>query len=215
MARRVWARSCLLALTTLAALGLASTSAFAQQASSSSANMPQLVSTINVPGKAGRWDLMQIDPKARRLYLANTSNESFDVMDLTNQSFLAQIKGLPSKLDAQNTWHGANGLDIAPELGKAWVADEVDNAVHIYDTNSLTQGAVVPTDQEGSDSVAYDPIDKKVFVSNGDSQSIVVLDPVSNKIMDKIELPGSPELAAWDPFDHTLHQNISDLNGSW
>ncbi len=200
-------------LLTIVAMGASSLPLHAQEAPSQSGGAPQLLATVKVPGVAGRWDVMAIDPSAKRLYVSDTSNEALDVMDTTTQSFVAQIKGLPSHVDAKGNWSGSNGLAVAPELNKVWVSDQVDSAVHIYDTTSLTQTAVVPTTQKGSDSVVYDPADKKVYVSNGDSKTITVLDATSNKILTQIALPGSPELAAWDPFDGTIHQNLSDMNG--
>ena len=68
------------------------------------------------------------------------------------------------------------------------------------------------TTQKGSDSVAYDPDDKKVFVSNGDSNSITVVDATTLKVLKQINLPGAPEIAVWDTADHTLRQNLSDKN---
>jgi DNA-binding beta-propeller fold protein YncE len=173
-----------------------------------------LTQTIDVPGPAnGRWDFMLIDPNASRLYVSDTSNESFDVIDTKAYTIVAQIKGLPGNNDPKNGWSGANGAAIAPELNRAWVADQVDNSVHVYDLTSLQQTSVVSTTQKGSDSVVYDSVDKKLYVSNGDSQTITVFDPRTMNILKQIDLPGSPEVAAWDPFDNTLRQNISDQNG--
>jgi len=170
------------------------------------------VATIKVPGTSGRWDVMQVDPAAHRLYLSNTSNGSLDVFDTQTFATLAQIPGLPNSQDAQGAWSGANGLALAPELNRAFVSDQVDNSLHVYDTNSNAQTDVVSTTQKGSDSVAYDPDDKKVFVSNGDSNSITVVDATTLKVLKQINLPGAPEIAVWDTADHTLRQNLSDKN---
>src|SRR5207302_6364976 len=165
------------------------------------------VATIKVPGTSGRWDVMQVDPAAHRLYLSNTSNGSLDVFDTQTFATLAQIPGLPNSQDAQGAWSGANGLALAPELNRAFVSDQVDNSLHVYDTNSNAQTDVVSPTQKGSDSVAYDPDAKKVFVSNGDSNSITVVDASTLKVLKQINLPGAPEIAVWDTADHTLRQN--------
>lgn len=170
------------------------------------------VATIKVPGTPGRWDLMQVDPAAHRLYLSNTSNGSLDVFDTQTFATIAQIPGLPNAQDPQGAWSGANGLALAPELNRAFVADQVDDSLHVYDTSSNTQTDVVSTMQKGSDSVAYDPDDKKVYVSNGDSNTVTVFDANTLKILRQINLPGAPEIAIWDPADHTLRQNLSDKN---
>ncbi len=207
MSRRLrWWASPVLTLGMLAGLVAP---AVAQQAPTP----PASIQTITVPGEhaAGRWDFMQVDPNAHRLYVSDSSNGTLDVLDLNSFTFVAQIPGLPNRLEG-TSWSGSNGLALAPELGRAWVADEVDNSLHVYDTNSLTQIAVVSTTQSGSDSVAYDPAEKKVFVSNGDSNTITVFDAQTNAVLDQIKLPGAPEIAIWDRADGMIHQNLSDTN---
>lgn len=173
---------------------------------------PVLVQTIKVPGTPGRFDLMPIDPVAHLMYISDGSNQTLDVLDLTSGSFVAQIPGLPNKTSKTGAITGANGVAIASDLKKVFVADEVDNSVHVYDTATNTQTAVVPTTQDGADSVSYDPVDRKVYVSNGGSGTITVLDATSNMVLTQISLPGSPEISIWDPFDHTIRQNLSDTN---
>src|SRR5439155_818926 len=42
----------------------------------------ELVQTVPLKGKAGRLDHMALDSKGARLFVANLSNDSFDVVDL-------------------------------------------------------------------------------------------------------------------------------------
>jgi len=101
---------------------------------------------------------------------------------------------------------------IAANVGKVFVSDQVDNAVHVYDMTSNTQTDVIPTTQKGSDSVAYDETDKKVYVANGDSKTLTVIDATNDTVVTQIALPGGPELALWDSFDDTIHQNLAGKN---
>jgi DNA-binding beta-propeller fold protein YncE len=139
------------------------------------------VASFKVPGTAGRWDVMEVDPKAHRMYLSNTSNGTMDVFDTMTFATIAQVPGLPNKQNDQGAWSGANGLAVAADLNRVFVSDQVDNSLHVYDTTNNTQISVISTTQEGSDSVAYDPEDKKVYVSNGDSNTITVFDATSRR----------------------------------
>lgn len=177
-----------------------------------SGSLPSLLQSIPIPGTPGRFDVVQVDPSAHRVYASHTTNKTLDVLDLTTNTWIAQIPGLPETVSASGSFHGSNGLAIAPELHKVFVSDDVDNAVHVYDTTSLTQTAVVPTTQKGSDAVSYDAADKKVYISNGGSNTITVMDATNNTVLRQIALPGGPELSIWDPFDDTIHQNLSDTN---
>jgi YVTN family beta-propeller protein len=171
-----------------------------------------LLQTIKVPGTPGRWDVMAIDPGSHHLYLSDTTNQSLDVLDLQTGQFVAQISGLPMQKSATGSVSGSNGLAVAANLGKVFVSDQVDNALHVYDMKSNTQTAVIPTTQDGSDSVAYDPVEKKVYVSNGSSHTITVIDGTNNQVLSQIALPGGPELSAYDPFNDTIIQNLSSTN---
>jgi YVTN family beta-propeller protein len=184
----------------------------APAAAAPSGAMPSLIRTIKVPGTPGRYDVVAIDPAARRLYLSDTTSQSLDVLNLTTNSWITQITGLPESTSASGSHSGSNGLAIAADLHKVFVSDQVDNALHVFDTSSLTQTAVIPTTQKGSDAVSYDPVEKKVYVSNGDSNTITVIDATTNTVLHQIALPGGPELSIWDPFDDTIHQNLSSTN---
>ena len=173
---------------------------------------PRLLQTIKVPGTAGRWDIVAVDPANGMLYLSASSNASLDVMDLATGTFVAEIGGLPVKKSASGSYSGSNGLAVATDRDEVFVSDQIDNALHVYDTKTNTQTAVIPTTQEGSDSVAYDPVDHKVFVTNGDSKTVTVIDATTNAVIDQIAVPGSPELSAWDPFNDTILQNLSSQN---
>ncbi|GEM_PF-4425697 len=173
---------------------------------------PTYLQTIQVPGTAGRFDILAVDGGSHHLYLSHSSNGTLDVLDLATGSFIAQIAGLPLHQDAKGNYSGSNGLAIAANVGKVFVSDQVDNAVHVYDMTSNTQTDVIPTTQKGSDSVAYDETDKKVYVANGDSKTLTVIDATNDTVVTQIALPGGPELALWDSFDDTIHQNLAAKN---
>jgi YVTN family beta-propeller protein len=176
------------------------------------ASAPVLLQTIQVPGTPGRWDLLQVDPGTHHLFLSASSNGTLDVLDLNSGAFIAQIPGLPLSVSAKGSVSGSNGLAVASNVGKVFVTDQVDNAVHVYDIASNTQTDVIPTTQKGTDSIAYDATDKKVYAANGDSQTITVIDATTDAVVTQIKLPGGPELALWDPFDDTIHQNLAAKN---
>lgn len=173
---------------------------------------PKLIGTIHIPGTAGRWDVASIDEASQRLYLSDTTNQTLDVVDLTKGAVIAQIPGLPNHPDQKGGNHGSNGVVIAPDLHKVFVSDEGDNSVHVFDTTSDTQVGVIPTTQEGTDAIAYEPVHKKVYATNADSKTITMIGATADTVGGQIALPSSPELSAWDPFDGTLHQNPSSAN---
>src|SRR5207253_444957 len=53
----------------------------------------ELVQTIPLQGKPGRLDHLALDAKGQRLFVANLSNASLDVVDLRAGKLLKQIPG--------------------------------------------------------------------------------------------------------------------------
>lgn len=175
---------------------------------------PALQFTIHYPGKSGGgMDCMAIDPTTRRLYFAPKENQTVDVLDLATGNTIAQMPGVTTNFDPKAPpiaqWSGVNCMAVAPELHRLFVADAPDNSMHVFDTTTNTQTAVVPTNGKTPDAVTYDPTDKKVYVTNGDSNDVTVFDASSLKQVTQIKLPGGPELSAWDAFDGTVLQNMS------
>src|SRR5207253_826625 len=67
--------------------------AIAQPVAAGEPTTLQLVQTIPLQGAAGRLDHLAIDAKHRRLFIANLSNDSLDVVDLEAGKLVQQIAG--------------------------------------------------------------------------------------------------------------------------
>jgi len=178
------------------------------------ASGPVFQFTIHYPGKTGGgMDCMVVDPTTRRLYFAPKENQTVDVLDLATGRTIAQMQGAVTNFNPKAPpiaqWSGVNCMAVAPEFKKLYVADAPDNSMHVFDTSTNSQVAVVPTNGKTPDAVSYDPIDKKVYVTNGDSNNVTVFDAASLKQVGQVTLPGGPELSAWDGFDGSILQNLS------
>src|SRR4051794_11150224 len=82
----------------------------------------QLVKTIPLNGAAGRLDHMAIDAKHKRLFIANLSNNSLDVVDLEAGKLVKQIAGQKK----------IQGVAFVPHLNRIFVGNGVDGVCNIF-----------------------------------------------------------------------------------
>ena len=105
------------------------------------------------------------------------------VIDETKGEVVGKITGMD----------GVHGIAIAPALHKGFISTKNDNCVTIFDTKSFE---VIRRLSTGSpDAILYDSYSKKVFVCNGHSNNVTVIDPGKNEAVADIALTGNPEFS--------------------
>lgn len=135
------------------------------------------VATIQLKGASGALDHLFVDSKSSRLFLANQTNNTLDVVDLKDKRLLKQVAG-------QKTMHG---VVYAPDLDRIFVGNG-DGGCNVLDGKLYSPIKSVPA--QGADSVRYDPQTNHVFATT--LRSLTVIDGKTLAIIAKIELPGSP-----------------------
>ena len=136
-------------------------------------------------GGTARWDYLQVDAGARRLYVAHDS--VVEVIDLDARAVVGQVGGLA----------GAHGLAIVPELGRGFVASGDGDRVTAFDLATLEHLAEAPVGSD-PDSVTWEPASRRLLVWNGGSRSVSVLDASSLRPLATLPLDGTPEFAVAD-----------------
>jgi DNA-binding beta-propeller fold protein YncE len=176
-------------------VGLAGLVRFVEPAPARQGPALELFQTIPLKGKAGRLDHMALDTKGARLFIANLSNDSFDVVDLKAGKLIQQI---PDQ-------HYIQGVAFAPELNRIFVGVGKDGICNIYDGQNykLLESVKLP----GADNVRYDPRTQRVYVSQS-NKTLSVIDGKSMKLKTTINLPGAPEGFQIDPNGNRLFINI-------
>lgn len=130
-----------------------------------------------VGGDASRWDYLRVDPATRHLYVAHFTK--FEVLDADTGKKIGEIA--PARR--------AHGVVIVPELNRGFATSGNDNAVIMFDSRSLRTLAVIKTTGTNPDAIQYDAADtKKVYVVNGSSGNVTVIDPVAAKVTGSVAL---------------------------
>lgn len=158
----------------------------------------RLLKEIPVSGDS-RWDYLSIDPAARRLYVAHSSEVA--IINLDNQTVIGAITNTP----------GVHGFAIAPETQRGFASNGQEGTVSVVDLASL-QTLYKVTAGNNPDCVVFEPKMGEVYAFNGRDESATVFDPTTGKVAITISLPGKPEFAVADPKAGLVYDNIEDLN---
>jgi len=144
--------------------------------------------TIGTPiplGPPDRWDYLTFDAASHRVYAAHSTEVT--VVDVESGKVVGRVAGVS----------GAHGVVVVPELGRGFAASDDAAGVIVFDTKSFGPVATLKT-AAGPDALAYDPQTRRVFVMNGDDNSVSAIDAAANKVIGKTALGGGPESAAGD-----------------
>ena len=162
----------------VAALALGSlSSAFAQ-------SPPEYRVTRTVAlGAPDRWDYVVFDPSSKRVFVAH--GDEVTVVDGQKGDILGHVKGLPG---------GTHGIAIVSALGRGYTDDGEAGEAASFDLASFSVVSRIKAAAD-ADAVAFDPVSGHVFIINGDTGTITVIDPKTNKAVATIEGGGKLEYA--------------------
>jgi YVTN family beta-propeller protein len=157
----------------------------------------QLLKRIAVPGP-GAWDYVTVDDVARRVYISHATQ--VDVLDADSLTPVGTIPNTP----------GAHGVAIDPGSGRGYVTAGKSDAVVAFDSKTLKALREIKVGKK-PDAIIYEPLTKRIYVMNGDSDDITVLDGASGSVVGTIALGGGPEFAVSD-LKGQLYVNLEEKN---
>ncbi len=163
----------------------------------SSAVNYQPLKKVSVPGSGG-WDYVTVDAAGRRVYVSHSTQ--VDVLDADSFALIGTIPNTP----------GVHGIAIAPEAGRGYIsAGKADSAI-AFDLKTLKSLGEIKVGKK-PDAIVYEPYTKRIYVMNGDSESITVLNASDGSVAATIALGGGPEFAVSDGKGN-LYVNLEEQN---
>jgi len=149
-----------------------------------SAAGPSVLRTFKVGGE-GRWDYVNLDPEAGRLYVPRSTRVM--VLDLDGA-----VKGvIPDTA-------GVHGVAFSHELDRGWTSNGQASTVTVFKLSTLEVLKVVKTTGENPDSILFEPATKRVFTFNGRGKNATVIDAITSEVVGTIPMGGKPEFSACD-----------------
>jgi YVTN family beta-propeller protein len=145
-------------------------------------------------GAPERWDYVVFDRAGKRVYVGHADHVS--VVD----GITGAVVG-----DALVKSGGTHGVAISTATGKGYTDDGVAGVVIAFDLKTLKPLKRIPG-HEDADGVTLDPVTGHVFVVNGDSKSLTVIDPKTDTVVATIDAGGGLEYAV-APGDGKVYVN--------
>lgn len=157
----------------------------------------QLTKKIAVPGTGG-WDYVVVDEAARRVYITHATQ--VDVLDADSLALVGTIPNVS----------GAHGVAIASEFGRGYISSGKSDSVIPFDLKTLKASPEIKVGKK-PDAIVYEPLTKRVYVMNGDSDNITVLNAADGSLAGTIPLGGGPEFAVSD-VKGNFYVNLEEEN---
>jgi len=157
----------------------------------------ELLKKVPIPG-TGRWDYLTVDESARRVYISHSTQ--VDVVDADTFAVVGTIPDTP----------GVHGIALAPEFGRGYISAGNADSVVPFDLTTLKRLDQIKVGKK-PDAIIYEPLTKRIYVMNGDSSDVSVLDAKDGKIVGTIPLGGGPEFAVSDGRGN-VYVNLEEQN---
>lgn len=148
-----------------------------------------------IPLHDGGWDILTVDPENHHVLISRS--DGVDAVDTRTGAVTARFV-------SGTRFHG---VSVAPGTPLA-VATEAAGSALVFNRVSGKVTAEIKTDPD-ADATLYEPTSRTVWVMNGDSGTISIVDPVAGKAVGKITLGSALEFAATDG-QGSVFVNLSD-----
>lgn len=137
-------------------------------------------------GSPDRWDYITVDPATQRVYVSH--GDRVTVVDGNNGGLIGQVTGFPG---------GTHGIAISTVTGKGYSDDGEAGTIGAFDLKTLkiTQSIAGRPDADG---IVLDAASGHVFISNGESKDVSVVDPKTDRNIGTISTGGKVEFEATD-----------------
>jgi DNA-binding beta-propeller fold protein YncE len=153
------------------------------------------VARVALPGSSVRFDYTSFDPTTDHLYIAHMDANELLVFDVRTRRV---IKTIPAP--------GVHGVLAVPELGRAYASATNDHQVMTIDSRT---GAVLARAPAGDypDGLAYDPVERRVFVSDESGGVETVLDSDGHRVA-TVSLGGEAGNVQYDAGSHLVLADV-------
>jgi len=137
-------------------------------------------------GSPDRWDYLTFDPGSRRVYISH--GDRLTVVDGRSGEVIGEVTGFPG---------GTHGIAVSPANAKGYTDDGEAGTIGVFDLQSLKLLRSIPG-RPDADGIVLDPKSGHVFVSNGESHDVSVIDPKTDRSLGIIDAGGKVEFLVAD-----------------
>ena len=148
------------------------------------AQAPSYHVTKTVPlGAPDRWDYLVYDAPSHRLYVSH--GDRVTVLDGKDGKVLGNVQNMPG---------GSHGIGIVAAVGKGYTDDGEAGEAVAFDLKTLKTGKHIKA-KDDADGIAFDASSGHIFVVDGDSKVLTVIDPKTDSVVATVDGGGGLEYA--------------------
>lgn len=137
-------------------------------------------------GPGERWDYVTFDSNMKRVYIAH--GDHVTVVDENAGKVIGQIGTFPG---------GTHGIAISEATHHGYTDDGKAGMTIEFDVNSLKPEKRIAAAPD-ADGIIYEPVTGHIYVLNGDSGSLTVIDPATNSVITTINVGAGLEAGLAD-----------------
>lgn len=134
-------------------------------------------------GAPDKWDYLVYDGPTHRLFVSH--GDRLTVLDGKDGGVLGTVESMPG---------GSHGIGIAAAAGKGYTDDGEAGEAIAFDLKTLKTGKHIKA-QDDADGIAFDPSSGHIFVVDGDSKVLTVIDPKTDTAIATVNAGGGLEYA--------------------
>jgi YVTN family beta-propeller protein len=143
--------------------------------------------TKSIPLGAGeRWDYVTFDPAARRVYVSH--GDHVTVIEEATGAIVGQIGTFPG---------GTHGIAISTATRQGFTDDGKAGTANPFDLASLKPGKSIDAKPD-ADGIIFEPTTRHIYVVDGDSGSLTVIDPKTDRDVATIDVGAKLEAGVAD-----------------
>jgi YVTN family beta-propeller protein len=132
-------------------------------------------------GAPDRWDALTFDPSSSRVYISH--GDRVTVVDGRSGAILGEVDGFPG---------GTHDVAIAADEGRGYTDDGEAGMAASFDLKTLKVIHRIKAEAD-ADGMLFDPTSHHVFVIDGDSGKLTVIDPKTDNVVATIDGGGGLE----------------------
>ena len=145
-------------------------------AAASQAESPNYHVSMVVPlGLPDRWDYVVFDPETHRVYVAH--GDRVTVVDGTDGHVIGTVEGMPG---------GTHGIAVSHATGRGYTDDGKAGVVVEFDLTTLKVLKQIKAEAD-ADGIVFDPASGHIFVIDGDSGKLTVIDPKTDTVVATVD----------------------------
>lgn len=142
----------------------------------------RVVHTVTL-GAPDRWDYVVFDADSGRVFVAH--GDELTVVDGASGEIAGHVKGLPGM---------THGVALVKDSNRGYTDESETGKAVSFNLKTLAVEKRIEAGED-ADAVAFDPVSNHVFIINGDTGTITVIDPKKDTAIATIAVGGKLEYA--------------------